>query len=1032
MAKRTMQSCLGIDKILPTRIFPQLVLSLVVLAVFSFKTYAQTSAQHSIKLRKDPKLSSLLLTLRDEIPQAASPAESKSVHHTSDEISSKPLRDALFTRQMRITSNGEVQAYIEAQEITEEHIHSLQNLGIKVQVLGDPQSHQAKDKVYAAVPTIQALVPLGVIQELEDLPFIRFVRLPDYPLSNGAAVDSQGDTILQAEYVRSAMSGIGVTGAGVTVGVISGGIAGIFATGCTNCGPAPNTSVSPSPIALGDLPSSSQGAMPLPTAGTRNSAGILTSVSGGITAVQSYRGDGDLEATAEGPDGAEGTAMLELIYDLAPGAALSFANSETGLEFEKAVDVLAYANQVVVDDQLFLEPSFDGTSSVSTNTADALNNTSNQIRAYITSAGNFALDHYQGTYASSGTDGLPYTGESGNLHLFTGLSNDLQPLPGQTTDNEGLGPSPFDPVLIVPPGQALTVHLVWNDPIGASANNYDLFLVPLTCGPIKDRLPTGPCTLSGGPALASSENLQTGTQDPVESIFFQNTGTSPVIAGVAIQNVNNSASSVTFDYFVVGYGAKETTPNHNFNVISGSIPAQSDSLGTPAPVITVGAINQVQCASPDNCTGLLEGFSSQGPLQQTPQAPMPHIKPDLVAVDEVCIDGAGGFGNVIANIDPGLSVNCGPAPPASFTPKLFGGTSAAAPHVAAIAALLLQAAPCLSYTSYNSGVGTPATARQAIYNSLTSGYAQALPGYLEPLQNNEEGWGLVDALTSVTSMLPVPMLPSSPSTANQTVSATSSNGSTVVLTGVGKDPNSCPITAIQWSGCGPSGSANAASATVTCPIGINTVRVGISNNGTSFLPIANAPYFTVTVTDFALATSPDSASASPGGIVPAGGTAVYTITIVSAAQGPFIYPVALSCSQGLPPGAQCLFSPAAVTPSTTTTASSTSTSTLTIYTPDTASSTNAEPFQFPNFPSVRLGLVWMLVVFLFAGLSLKNNYTRPLSSRLFLCGFLIFVVIEFGACGSHSTPPSSKTYTVMISGTANQLTHTTSISLTLE
>jgi hypothetical protein len=948
---------------------------------------------------KDPKLSSLLRRLRDAVPQKhVQPSDTSLV---SMESLPKPIVEAVRARQMRITPNGEVQAYIEIDQITESVLRSIQGLGVKVQVIGDPQRTEPRNRVYTVVPTLQALVPMAMIQELENLSFVRYVALPDYAIPNTGSVDSQGDSILQADTVRSTTGGIHVDGTGISVGVISSGIGGIFATGCTACGPTANN---PSPISLGDLPSAT---------GTRNASGTLVSVSGGITAVRSYRSDMDLEDAIDGPGGAEGTGLLEIVHDLAPGTTLSFANADTTLEFEQAVDALSASNFVVVDDLSFGAPSFDGASSVSTNTATALNNNSNPIRAYITSAGNYALDHYEGLYTPSGTDGLPITGFPGNLHLFQGVPNDPLPVPGVTTDNGSFGPNFYDPVVSIPPNERVTVYLVWNDPVGTSNNDYDLFLVPLSCSGPQSGLPSPPCTISGAP-LASSENPQTGTQNPVESISFLNGAASPVTLGIVIQNAKNMAAAVTFDLFIFGYGAKEGVSNHNFNTISGSIPAQSDAGGTPATVISVGAINQVQCPSPDNCTGLLERFSSQGPTQTTPQAPTPRIKPDLVAVDEVCITGAAGFGNTITSADLAAGVNCPVVAPTPYTPKLFGGTSAAAPHVAAVTALLLQAAPCLLNSSYNAGKGTPSSARVSIYNALTKGFAQSLPGYLEPVQNNQEGWGLVNALTSATGMLPL-----ASAGANQTVSATSSGGSSVVLTGSGTDPNGCPLMAIQWSGDCGNGIASALHATVVCPIGVNTVRVGVSNNGSSFLPQSQVPYFTITVTDFMLSAAPTTATGPPGG------SAIYTITVAPTAQGAFSSPVALSCSSGLPAGATCAFSPISVTPG-----APGATSTLTIYTQGFGSSTRV---MWPVFPHARLTSTEMIFAsIVVAAFGLYSKRFRVRRAAGVVIGLVVFAtLLGLSSCGSHtSTKPV--TSTVTITGNSNQLSHTATVTLTVQ
>lgn len=160
-------------------------------------------------------------------------------------------------------------------------------------------------------------------------------------------------------------SQLAVTGAGVTVGVISDGIFGLADA-----------------IASGDLPA---------TTLTRDGANKLVSTTGGIIST-SLRADGDLEGGLGGAaTGAEGTAILEIVHDIAPGAQLRFANFSTDLEFIAAVDFLAANSDVVIDDISFTGKPYDQSSDVSTNTAAELNNPSNPIRGYFTSAENAAL-----------------------------------------------------------------------------------------------------------------------------------------------------------------------------------------------------------------------------------------------------------------------------------------------------------------------------------------------------------------------------------------------------------------------------------------------------------------------------------------------------------------------------------------------------------------------------------------------------------------------------------------------------------------
>jgi hypothetical protein len=998
---------------------------------------------------KDPKLSSLLQQLRDSVSQRGAPVDPSMRATVAAKMRQKqppkPVEDALHAKLLEISSEAKVRVYIEMDDLEPAKLQQLQELGVEIEVQADPQSKQSGVHVYSVIPTVQAEIPVETLRQVESLPFVRFIRMPDYAMSSSSgSVVTQGDHLLQADAVRKQL---GVTGKGVSVGVISSGIGGIFASNCTtNC---QASSVTPSPMALGDLPSST---------GTRTGT-VLTSVSGGITAVQSFRQDKDLEDTADGSDGAEGTAMLEIVYAMAPDASLSFTNAKTGLEFEAAVNAMAQTNQIVVDDKFFVAPSYDGMSAISQNTAAALNNPSNPILAYITSGGNLALDHYQGTFSPSAIDGAPYTNEPGFLHQFSGvvLSSSSQPAavdpPYPTIDAQNLGAQPFDPLITLGPGQTVTVSLSWNDPVGGSTNNYDLFLVQLDCSSSVGALPAGPCTMvRGQQPIASSTNAQTGTQDPFQQLTYENPMTAgPVNLGIVIQNVGNNAAPVTFDMFITGQGAKENVPNHNYYSRTGSVPAQSDAGGSPASVISVGAINQVQCLSPDNCTGTVERFSSQGPTQVTPQNKVGMTKPNVVALDEVCITGAGGFGNTIpTNQMYPFIVTCPVTGSTSYTPKLFGGTSAAAPHVAAIAALMLQMAPCLAFTNASQSANA---ARETLYEALTGAlpgmsaptysYAVPLSAYSALVPNDAEGYGLINALSSAVGLLPV----ANPSTPTL-VSATSSTGAAIQVTlnsgsstssSTGSNLSGCPIVALQWSGitsntsngstptCA-SGQAHGISATVECPIGIDPLYVSASVNGISFLPTTEMKPIDVTVTDFAVSASPysNSSTTTPVTVAP-GAPGIFVVSVTSAGQGAFTNPVALSCSN-LPAGVTCQFSPATVTMA----ASQNSlppgqTSMLTVYTSGTAFSRGGDRLK-ASLVEVCLIFPWLTAPLLFLSMGRRKSLRKALLGLAVVC-----CVVSLSSCSSKSTSiePTPNSYTITINGTSNQLIHTATITLNI-
>ena len=769
------------------------ILLAISVATSGFRVLGASQIGH--KPHKNPKLSTPLVVLSLSVKQdSARPAVAGAVSppaEFSTETLPKPLRDTIRAGQMHVTKDGEVQVYIEVSAATPQNLDELRSFGVTVQIIGEPKPDKSKGEVLTKIPTVQGLLPVTMITQVSALPFVRYIRLPDYGFKSTGSVDSQGDQILQAAQARAQF---GVDGTGIRVGVISDGIGGIFDP--TNCGLSMEV---PNPIQTGDLPNAT------PTC----TNGVLTSVSGGIIA-QSFRTDGNLEAClgtcdTTGLVGAEGTAMLEIVHDLAPGAKLYFANFDTSMSFQPAVDFVAENTDVAVDDIGFFTPPFDGTSAVSTNTSTALNTDANPIRGYFTAVDNFAQDHYSGQYVDSGVDGTSVTGEAGHLHSF-------QAVPNVTTDNAGFGSSIFDP-LAVPPGGVVQVFLAWNDPNGASTNDYDIFLVPLRCpNGFAVTLPRPPCTISGVPVGFSTDS-QTGSQDPTENVFYQNPTNSPVALGIIIQNVNNAAASRTFDMFIGGALGDSAVPDHNFNTVSGSVPAEGDAGGSPVSVVSVGAIDHTQCSGPGNCSGSVEPYSSQGPTEATPQAAS-RMKPDVTATDNVSVTGAGGFGF----LDTLHTTECplgNPSPPGCY----FAGTSAAAPHAAAIAALVLQA-------SSGSSVGqAPATQRANLRNFLTS-TAVPLPGISEPVPNNIEGSGLLDAVAAVkaaggivtTGSFSLSLSPTSLSFAapgqfgTSTITVTGTNG----FTGsVGLTCSVSPLPANSAPTCFASPSSVALSATTT-------------------------------------------------------------------------------------------------------------------------------------------------------------------------------------------------------------------------
>ena len=786
------------------------------------------------------KLTTVLADLIQAVPQdngQLAPQRAQTGMLSLDALP-RSVQDAVQARQLRFGTNNDVQVYILLSAVTDETVRQLTDAGATIEI---------RD---AARRRVQARVPVARLQLVAQLASVDAIRLPSYARRRAGAVTTEGDAILRADAVRQQF---GLDGTGVRVGVISDGLKGVFATGCTtSC-----AGVDGGPIATGDLPSA---------VGVRNASGVLTSSSGGIIG-RSFQANGDLEglppatpACSFAGAGAEGTALLEAVHDLAPGAKLSFANSDTDLAFNQAVNFLAASNDVVLDDIGFFGEPYDGTSAVSLNTGAALNNPALPIRAYFTAVGNDADEHYYGLYEDSRIDGATISGiaGTGHLHLFQRTAD--------TTDVLGLGSRPFN-VIALPQNGEVVIFLTWDDAFGASGNDYDLYLVQQSTGRV----------------VARSVDVQGGRQDPVEAIDYVNRGGQDFFS-IVVQNVRDAAQPRHLNIFsfqpeCAAAGPQVLAPprheRQNYNTAARSVSAQGDAGGSPVSVISVGAICSASAAAAarfpaavpdesclDTSAATAEFFSSRGPTLDG------RVKPDIAAIDGVSVTGAGSFG------------------------ALFFGTSAAAPHLGGLAALLLQSAPCL--LNRTASTIPPADARGAVRGLILGG---AVPlGGSSP--NNVFGAGRADAFASVAATRPT----WKGSSARLTVDGTAASGASLTAAQLGFiDPDLCGLTALNWTGgCGtPPG------ATVTCPTGSWTISVAASNNGLTF---SDPTELNIVVTDFTVNISPATA------LMTAGQTSAHLVTITPTG-GPYNTEVTLGCaSANLPPQTTCAFDPSSVVP----------------------------------------------------------------------------------------------------------------------
>jgi hypothetical protein len=184
-----------------------------------------------------------------------------------------------FSDQLvKVDNQASIQVYIDLSAIDQARVAALRSSGdAEIEI------------VLPDLKLVQAWVPLDKIETLTALDFVLQIRAPEYATLNTGSVNSQGDSILKANQVRGQL---GITGAGVKVGVISDG--------------ANSASLSQ---ASGDLPSS------------------LTFF-------------GTCDPNVTGTTCNEGTAIMEIIYDLAPGVTMGMGAAPTTAAFIQRVNDL--------------------------------------------------------------------------------------------------------------------------------------------------------------------------------------------------------------------------------------------------------------------------------------------------------------------------------------------------------------------------------------------------------------------------------------------------------------------------------------------------------------------------------------------------------------------------------------------------------------------------------------------------------------------------------------------------------------------
>jgi hypothetical protein len=459
--------------------------------------------------------------------------------------------------------------------------------------------------VVSALPqfdAVRASLPATIVETIAAAPSVKSIRKADEGYSNRMPVPQDAPWGPRTE--RPLDSGQGNVGTGTTVSQ------GVFAHGA-------------------DI---------VQNAGLNGAATDVCVMSDGVDSLIARQAAGELPTLTsiggQTGSGDEGTAMLELVADMAPRATLKFATA-TGGPAQMAANIIELRNtfgcRIIVDDFTYFGEAAFQEDVVANAVTTVVSNGSGAM--YFSSAANSGRltggnsGTWEGDFADGGT---PPTliGTNGRVHSFgAALFNTLTAAGAQ-------------------------ISLKWSDPVGASSNDYDLFVLDG----------------AGDTILGSSTGFQNGTQNPYESVGC-NATICPVGARIYIKQFNGAARALRLD----------THRGRLSIATNGSTYGHNGGENT----ITVAAV-PTPTGRKFNSGDQVETYSSDGPRRLF-LSPVPMTTP---IIPGCVLFSCGGI--VVQKVDITAS-DCVTTTTPGFIP--FCGTSAAAPQAAAIAGLVKSAFP---------------------------------------------------------------------------------------------------------------------------------------------------------------------------------------------------------------------------------------------------------------------------------------------------------------------------------------------------
>ena len=532
---------------------------------------------------------------------------------------------------VKVSDEGLIDVTIWAKaQVDNSELAQLRRFGARIDVSSSGPSRRGKP----AYGVVAASVPYDRLDDVAALDWVAAVT-PTMPTEVDVGPNlSEGVALHRADDVQTR----GIDGTGVTVGVISDGVTTIAATQGMG----------------GDLPP-------------------------GVNVINAGAGD-------------EGTAMLEIVQDMAPGAGLAFHGTGNGVAGHVTAlnNLVAAGVDVITEDIPFdAEPAFQqGLAAVTGENVATVSGI-----PMHSSAGNQAQRHAPRVVAN-GTGGGP----DGSAGPFAGC--------GLTPDNVVAIAGGADTTFDVTLGNNATFVLQWSEPraifpTAGQGGFTDLNLYVMNAG----------LTQCLGQSTGGQAN---GVGDTIEIVSLGMLNGTNAKVVVDVEGTSSAVAAPTVDLRWRRAVAIDATAR------AGSLNPDSNYTGLATSAAAVDAQN-VNGAG----IGALEPYSSGGPVQLriTTQCPgggagpctgvagaaTTALAPTWSAADNVDVSGVGGFGSP------------------------FTGTSAAAPHAAACDALLRD--------ETNAPNANPATTNARLASTAID--------FDSPGTDNNTGAGQLDCLLAI-------------------------------------------------------------------------------------------------------------------------------------------------------------------------------------------------------------------------------------------------------------------------------------------